>query len=307
MNKKGSLFVETALILPLFLLAILSICVLIRITAVEENTMRSFAEEAQKIAKEAYLTRLDLNPEEPDLLPEEPDLIPDGSDLNPEESELIPDGSDLISEEPDLIPAEHEDKIVEGLIHGAIFELRILNRLKEETVSLKDASLNRFEYLYSDEKTSGLIHCGIRYGVELPLPLEFHRQLQFEQRLLFRGFIGVSGDGEGMGFERMETQDDAFTVYVFPRAGERFHQLNCRVIEVYPRETVLSPTIRKQYSPCKICDAASLPFGCRVYCFDTAGKAFHKGSCPTVDRYVIGLDREEALDKGYTSCAYCGG
>jgi hypothetical protein len=243
MNKKGSLFVETALILPLFLLAILSICVLIRITAVEENTMRSFAEEAQKIAKEAYLTRLDLNPEEPDLLPEE--------------SELIPDGSDLISEEPDLIPAEHEDKIVEGLIHGAIFELRILNRLKEETVSLKDASLNRFEYLYSDEKTSGLIHCGIRYGVELPLPLEFHRQLQFEQRLLFRGFIGVSGDGEGMGFERMETQDDAFTVYVFPRAGERFHQLNCRVIEVYPRETVLSPTIRKQYSPCKICDAAS--------------------------------------------------
>lgn len=279
MDKRGSLFVETALILPLFLLAILSISMLIRITAIEESTMRSFAEEGQKISEEAYLTQLDL----------------------------LSGELDLISKESNLIPEEYEVAITEGLLHGALLELRILKRLGEETVSLKNPSLNRFEYLYSDGKQSDLIHCGIKYGVELPLPLEFQRQLQFEQRLLFRGFIGAFGDGEGTGFEVMETQDDAFTVYVFPRAGERFHRLSCRMIEVYPREMILSPSVRRKYTPCKTCDADSLPWGCRVYCFDASGKAFHKGSCSTVDRYVIGIDREEAIEKGYSPCAYCGG
>ena len=59
MDKKGSLLIETAIILPLFLLAILSICILIRIIGTEENMMHSFAEEGKKIAKESYLTQLD--------------------------------------------------------------------------------------------------------------------------------------------------------------------------------------------------------------------------------------------------------
>jgi len=63
MNKRGSLFVEASILFPMFLLAILSICVLIRIIGTEENTIRSFAEEGQKIAKEAYVTQLDVMPE----------------------------------------------------------------------------------------------------------------------------------------------------------------------------------------------------------------------------------------------------
>ena len=281
MSKRGSLFVETAIVLPLFLLAVLSISILIRITAVEENTMRCFSEEAQKTLKEAYLTQLDLLPGQFDM-----------------------DFSDP-SDSYDSIQQKGKTGISEALVHGALLEFRIQSRLKEETVSLKDASLNRFEYLYSDGEASGLIHCGFKYGVELPLPLDFHRQLQFEQRLLFRGFIGADENGEGMGFEAMETQDDANTVYVFPRAGERFHKSDCRIIEVYPKEMVLSPSVRKKYTPCKICDAEDLPYGFRVYCFDTSGKAFHRGSCSTVDRFVIGIDGEEAMEQGYTPCYYC--
>jgi hypothetical protein len=167
MSKRGSLFVETAIVLPLFLLAVLSISILIRITAVEENTMRCFSEEAQKTLKEAYLTQLDLLPGQFDM-----------------------DFSDP-SDSYDSIQQKGKTGISEALVHGALLEFRIQSRLKEETVSLKDASLNRFEYLYSDGEASGLIHCGFKYGVELPLPLDFHRQLQFEQRLLFRGFIGA--------------------------------------------------------------------------------------------------------------------
>ena len=266
MNKKGALFVEAALIFPMFLLAILSICVLIRMIGVEENTMRSLAEEGQRISKEAYLTQLDI------------------------------------------IPDNHSAEILEGILHGTLFEFRMLERLKsEERITLKDSHIDQFDYLYSEDGRSGLIYCSIKYGIELPLPLDFNRQLEFEQRLFFRGFIGADNDEEGMGFDVMEEPEGASIVYVFPRAGERFHQLHCRVIEVYPRETILSPSVRKKYAPCRLCDAAFLPWGSRVYCFETSGKVFHKGSCTTVERYVIGIEREEAIERGYSPCAYCGG
>ena len=162
---------------------------------------------------------------------------------------------------------------------------------KEETLSLEDLRLNRFEYLYQDEGKPGTIDCSITYGIDLPLPLEFGRRGEFEQRLFFRGFIGAMDNEEGMGFDAMEKPDSASIVYVFPRAGKRFHKPDCRMIEVYPKEMILSSGVRNRYFPCKLCDADSLPWGSRVYCFDKSGKVFHKGSCSTVDRYVIGIDR----------------
>ncbi|HPO04376.1 MAG TPA: hypothetical protein PLV37_02565 [Bacillota bacterium] len=266
MDKKGSLLIETAIILPLFLLAILSICILIRIIGTEENMMHSFAEEGKKIAKESYLTQLDI------------------------------------------IPEGYEAQIAEGILHGTLLELRMVKRLeKEETLSLEDLRLNRFEYLYQDEGKPGTIDCSITYGIDLPLPLEFGRRGEFEQRLFFRGFIGAMDNEEGMGFDAMEKPDSASIVYVFPRAGKRFHKPDCRMIEVYPKEMILSSGVRNRYFPCKLCDAGSLPWGSRVYCFDKSGKVFHKGSCSTVDRYVIGIDRDEAIDKGYSPCSFCGG
>ncbi len=266
MNKKGSMFIETALLFPAFLLTVLSLFVLIRLTAVEENTMRAFTEEGQKVSKEAYLTQLEI------------------------------------------LPESYTIELLEGIAHGTLLELRMLNRLnKEENMDLQDMEVDRFDYMFSEDDKSGLIRCSLSYWVDLSLPLRFQRQLEFEQRLFFRGFIGADRDGEGMGFDVMEDPGDPFTVYIFPRAGERFHQLDCRMIAVYPRETILSPSVRRQYAPCRLCDAASLPWGIKVYCFDTSGKAYHRGSCTIVERYVTGIDREEAIGRGYSPCSYCGG
>ena len=279
MNKRGSLFVETAIILPLFLLAVLSISVLIRITAVEENTMRCFAEEAQKTSKEAYLTQLDLLPWQFDI-----------------------DFSDP-SDSYDSVQQKGKTGVYEALVHGALLEFRIQSRLKEETVSLKDASLNRFEYLYSDGETSGLIHCGFKYGVELLLPLIFTGSCNLN-RAAFRGFIGPTRMGKAWGLKRWKPRTMQ-TPSMFSLEREKgFTNRTAESSEVYPKEMVLSPLFAK-YTPCKICDADNLPYGCRVYCFDTSGKAFHRGSCPTVDRFVIGIDGEEALEQGYTPCYYC--
>ncbi len=265
MNKRGSLFVEAAILFPMFLLAILSICVLIRIIGSEENMVRSLTEEGHKIAKEAYVTQLDF------------------------------------------IPESYSIELLEGIVHGTLLEFRMLERLKNEDKLVKNPRIDRFEYLYAEGHQSGLIHCSIAYDILLPMPLSFHRQPEFEQRLLFRGFIGAENCGEGMGFDSMEEPDDASIVYIFPRAGERFHQLQCRIIEVYPRQMILSPSLRKKYTPCKLCNGDLMPWGSRVYCFDKSGRVYHKGNCTTVERYVVGIDREEAIENGYSPCAYCGG
>lgn len=257
-NKKGSLFVETSIILPFFLLAILSIAILIKAIGVEESTMGCFAEEGQRCAKEMYLTQIDES-------------------FESYETELFQD---------------------------VIFKHRTLKRLKDhELVELKNINIERFGF----RQDPGIVNYRLSYEIDVPLPLSFRRGLKFEQTLLFRGFIGAENADGGLGFDEMERPDSLSSVYVFPRAGEKYHRFDCRVIDVYPVERILSPEIKRVYRPCKLCNASCLPWGCRVYCFEKNGKVYHRGSCTTVDRYVVEMDKEEAVEKGYTPCLFCGG
>lgn len=242
------MFVETAIVLPFFLLAIITISLLIKVMAVEENTMLHFVTEEQRYAKEMYLTEL----------------------------------------------------------HDGLHEYRMLKKMDEiQAAKLRNPRIGRQLGIFV--KDSGLVNTSLSYELEIPLPLAFNRELAIEQHLLFRGFVGADNLGEPMGFDAMEREEKASSVYVFPRAGERYHRKDCRIIDVYPVEKVLSKDIRKKYKPCKLCKAEALPPGCLVYCFDKSGKVYHKGSCTTVDRYVIEMDRDEAIEKGYTACLFCGG
>ncbi len=249
--KRGSIFVETAIVLPFFLLAIVSMSLLIRVTAVEENTMSSFASQGQKYAKEMYSTELNL---------------------------ALHDGL-------------HENRILENLGEG-------------QAAMLKNVCLDRHYDIFADPH---IVKAILSYQLEIPLPLAFNRELKIEQHLLFRNFVGVDNYDNPMGFDAMESEDRASSVYVFPRAGEKYHSKDCRLIDMYPLEKVLSRDIMRRYRPCKLCKAESLPPGCLVYCFDKSGKVYHKGTCPIVERYVIEMDRDEAIEKGYTPCYFCGG
>jgi hypothetical protein len=110
-----------------------------------------------------------------------------------------------------------------------------------------------------------------------------------------------------MSFEAMEQGDAGGTVWVFPRAGERYHAEHCSYIDNNPRERLLDRTVRAQYSACQLCGAASAHEGDLVYCFPTTGRVFHTGDCYLVERYVIEIDRADAEKQGYTACAKCGG
>jgi hypothetical protein len=252
-SRKGSLFVESAIVLPFFLLAVISISLLIKVAGIEENTMRLFASESETYSKDMYLSQFD--------------------------------GSFL----PDV-----------GL------EYRTLKKIDDEVeASLEDVQVKRncCSY-YGDE---AVVDFSLLYEIDMPLAIPFKRSLKHEQRLIFRGFVGADKEYSSFGFDRMEETDDSSMVCIFPRAGERFHSKDCRLIDIYPVELVLSPVIKNKYDPCRLCKAGDLPWGCLVYCFDKSGKVYHRGDCAVVDRYVVEIHRKEAIKRGYTPCYYCGG
>lgn len=188
------------------------------------------------------------------------------------------------------------------------YESTLLTRISQEHPAEIEAMYPRdFRYLVRMDGNDGMIAMDVDYEVKLNLPIRFYSSLPLRERLVFRGFIGAEQGWVPMTFEEMERDEQSHQVWIFPRAGGRYHREDCTYIAVEPREMVLSSAIRKQYSSCEICRPEALGNGNLIYCFTRAGKAYHQGSCPTVDRYVIAVEKDEAIERGYTSCLKCGG
>lgn len=188
------------------------------------------------------------------------------------------------------------------------FAPTLLSRIAEEhPKDIDEMQPKEFRYLTEMRGREGMIIMDVDYQVKLNLPIRFYSSLPLNERLVFRGFIGAEQEWEPMPFAEMERDESAHEVWIFPRAGGRYHQENCTYIAVEPREMLLSAMIRKKYSSCEICHPEELSNGNLVYCFVKAGKAYHQGTCPTVDRYVIAIEKEDAVQRGYTPCLKCGG
>lgn len=187
------------------------------------------------------------------------------------------------------------------------FELKLKDRVYDENGSdISDVDLEHFLYLYPAHGMTDLISMDLNYDVNIKLPISFYKKLEVSESLLFRGFVGKKGNVDPLPFEEMEKEIESDLVWIFPRAGGRYHGENCTYITSEPRQMILSDQIRRKYEPCSTCDADCLPDGTLVYCFKT-GASYHTGRCPIVDKYVISIEKEEAVRRGYTACSKCGG
>jgi hypothetical protein len=153
---------------------------------------------------------------------------------------------------------------------------------------------------------SGMISADLNYDVNIRFPIPFYKELPVSESLMMRGFIGKKEDADPLSFEELETEKKSELVWIFPRAGGKYHGENCIYIKSEPRQVIMTYQIRKNYNPCSLCHSGNLPDGSLAYCFRT-GEAYHGGSCPIVDKYVISIEKEEAIARGYTACSKCGG
>jgi hypothetical protein len=255
-NRRGSLAVETAIFLPLFLIAVLTLGYLIRICGISENVYHSACDESLLIAAKGDIPVR--------LLTYKKDLTARVMDEN---------SKDLDGVEVD----------------------KFLYRVPYVDVTNGRAYTN-------------LIGTTLDVDVKYRLPHLFRSTDKLSLTVISRAFVGHRNTGaEKTSFDEMEKDDDGELVWVFPRAGEKYHGENCSFIKNNPREVILDYKIRKKYSPCKLCKPNDAPNGRLVYCFPKSGGAYHLGECHTVKKYVISMTEEEAKSEGYRACKTCGG
>lgn len=246
-TKKGSITVEAAIILPMFIIAVLTISYTIKLIEAEECVINGVADEARHVAAYAYIEKTGLG-------------------VKP----------------------------------------RIEKRVKADKAA-ESFAVKRLGYLYSDFHNTGLISIDMTYTVKNRMPVKMRGDFHRKTGVLFRGFVGRDNKGQIFSFDMMQAADDGTTVWVFPVAGERYHNENCSYIRVYPVQTILTDEVRRHYTPCKLCRPDEHGNGHIVYCFKKTGKAYHSADCSTVDRYVIEMTRYEAVSEGYSRCMKCGG
>ncbi|MEL7654603.1 MAG: hypothetical protein AAGU75_01700 [Bacillota bacterium] len=186
------------------------------------------------------------------------------------------------------------------------FESKLKSRLLQENGdNILQLDLDHFEYLYANGK-QGMISMDLNYDVIIKLPSPFYKEMPVSESLIVRGFVGKEINNDPMPFEEMEKEKESTLVWVFPRAGGKYHKENCTYISSEPIQMIMSNSLRKKYKSCSICNSYELKNGNKVYCFIKTGEAYHTGSCPTVDKYVISMEKEDAIRKGYTPCSKCG-
>lgn len=190
---------------------------------------------------------------------------------------------------------------------ASLFELKLKDRVYDENGdNISEADIAHFIYLYETRGASGMISMDLNYDVNIKLPIPFYKKLPVSESLMFRGFVGKEETAPPLLFEEMEKDKKSDLVWIFPRAGGRYHGENCTYIKSEPRQMIMSNQIKRKYEPCGICDSRDLPNGSLVYCF-RSGQSYHGGNCPIVDKYVISIEKEEAIERGYTACLRCGG
>ncbi|MDR1778833.1 MAG: hypothetical protein LBR14_03665 [Clostridiales Family XIII bacterium] len=254
-ERRGSLAVEAAIFVPLFLLAVLALAALIRMTAANENATNALTDETRLLAAEAQVP-----------------------------------------------------------IRLAAFKSDLAERILEENPdAVGDVKVDSFLYRLPQVDLAGgrvhdnVIRTDLRIDYLLAMPVLPLTPPEGKVSVAMRAFVGSERNASAFPFDDMEKNESSKKVWVFPRAGTKYHAADCRFIANEPHEAILTASIRKKYTPCKNCHPEKLRDGALIYYFPSSGHAYHTGKCPQVEKYVMEVSQQEAERNGYTACATCGG
>lgn len=181
---------------------------------------------------------------------------------------------------------------------------KIKERLEIEMPQISEVKVSNILPFILSPDENYVFSYDIEYNVKVPVPI-FIEDTKGRQRIVFRPFVGKDNSTEKL--MNPDEKEEYKEVFVFPRAGERYHKADCIFIKSYAREERMGSKIKLKYDPCRLCDAKNIKTGETVYFFMKSGEKYHTPKCSIVDKYVITMDLQDAEAKGYTSCKKCGG
>lgn len=182
-----------------------------------------------------------------------------------------------------------------------------LRREAADTGQDVDLRVTDQRFSYSDERLTDLNSFRMRAEVNLPLPLGFGRSFDYEDQILYRDFTGLRYSRDALGAEGLEQSGNADEVWIFPQSGTKYHRESCTYVKATVHSCILNDSLRKRYAACGMCGSGNMPSGSIVFCFDGEDTCYHRGSCRSINRHTIAVDKTEAEEKGYAPCSKCGG
>jgi len=265
--SKGSILIETGVFLPVFVLGLLTLAYLIKIIYIQNVVFQVFADRIRIMAAETYAI---------EKLDQNSGMVKGIAGLTDVNRMVAPDR-----------------------------DLKFM--LKDADNCIKNFDLGKCGYVPWNAGKTEQVKVSYEYDIMIPFPIDFYNQVHIRQELKARAWTGNIEAGIPMSRVEFEDSVKGEKVYVFPRSGEKYHKSSCPVISSDPVQTILTESVRKKYSPCRICNASELQNGSIVYCFSCSGYAYHDGRCPSVVRYVIAMQKRQAEEEGYQPCIKCGG
>ena len=160
---------------------------------------------------------------------------------------------------------------------------------------------------YADGSHTDLNALSLRVNVHLALPLGFDRDFEYAERIKYRDFVGIKYDRSALGAEGLESDKDSTPVWVFPQSGTKYHKKNCTYVKATVHSLILTNSVKRKFEACSMCNSGTLPAGSIVFCFNGDDTCYHRGSCRSIKRHTVVIDKTEAEEKGYTPCSKCGG
>ena len=211
----------------------------------------------------------------------------------------------VFREAQDKLPDEISDLFVNAA-NRQIFLHSVRSGLEERGIESDDMEIDDYDFEDRFFGISDLTRAKMSYHMKLVLPVRIVKEISIENTLYFRSWNGEDNSGELFSFERMAADEDGTIVYIFPHAGAKYHKEGCRYIRSYAIKVTAGMEIFEKYEACPLCRKEKAKHGETVYIFQY-GNSYHSAECHSVKKYVIEMEREDAIAKNYSACSVCGG
>lgn len=311
---KGLLTVEAALVLPIFVYAILAIIYFLQILWLQENLQNGITETGYYVAKYAYVYDYIKDYEDKDVV--------NSSDKKSRENQNIKESNtkdyiDKKDEVPDDKRANIENS-VEGIIAKAIdstfYKIKLKDYVDVDIINqscIQDGYSGIQTFLSSYMEEEGIIDIILVYKIKLPLLFMEVDGLPMVQRVRLRGWSGTKVVKRGPDDDKDETSEDSEMVYITEHGTVYHLSKECSHLTLSIKEADIGSMkdLRNhsggKYKECEICDDFEIePDNHKVYITDY-GDRYHKSlSCSGLKRTIKAIPKSEVGDR--SPCKRCG-
>lgn len=293
-RQKGTITIETALVLPLFLFAVLTFCYLFQVMEFQLKLQAALNQAAEQTASYGY-------------------LLGRVAEVTEQKAEEFLEKTELFSKNGLLSLDDAGDKVIK-LLYTAPAET-VLGHLTAMYMDMEDAGLLRVDGGWEGISFAGsclrdeerCVVVSARYKIEVPFIPESAAEIEVCQNAVCRLHCG---DRDYIPLPGKDDAKETGIVYYVTPSGSVYHlHRDCRYlrIEVLSTQKENLATLRNssggKYYPCRRC-VKGAEEGDMVF-YTKSGSSYHSTrNCSSLTRTVLERTKEEIV--GLPPCSICG-